>query len=757
MRPAMAEVQYDSAWQKGEVAAVRLISASGSFSMLGVASAAQEGADKKIQLAGLEFQLAEGWKTYWHTPGAAGFGAETNWQASENLQTAEIFWPLPKRFSLFGEDFLGYDSGKVILPLLIGGLDGSREVKLKGNIFYLACKQLCIPHQAQVALTLPALDNDTGTTGAADSPHQKSLLQALARVPTTQDHRVRLLTQAIEQDDSTGAKMVVSARLPVPLVAPHILAASQDALFGEAEEIISHENTDGSTSLSFVLPLRTAPGLDPRQLAGRAFSISFADRAAPVGTVAHRGWEINSSFALLQNFNVLPVLLLAFLGGLILNFMPCVLPVLTLKILHLLRLREEAEADTEDGEKFLQQVRQGFVVSSLGIYAAFMSLGIAVAVTVALARTAGWGVQFQSPTFLVVMALALTLFTAWVWGWWRLPLGFGSLGSSVGSSAGSSVGSSPRLGEEANRSKFLSDFSAGFLATLLATPCSAPFLGTAVGFALTLNTADTLLIFFAMATGFAAPWLIFAAVPQGARFLPRPGAWMERLERLLGFGLLLTALWLISLLDGAIAWMAVALLGMLLMLLRQENKRESRRESTGASKGENNREGKKTSQSQALSRGAIASLIVAVLLLPYGLGKGDDGTFAPTPERQDKVARLPAPWQVFSPRAIEVAVTSNKVSLVVFTADWCVTCKVNESLVLRSQAIEQILAGEETVALLGDWTEPDPEIAAWLAHHGRYGIPFTAVYGPGALDGILLPELLTKSSLLQALAQASGS
>ena len=146
MRPAMAEVQYDSAWQKGEVAAVRLISASGSFSMLGVASAAQEGADKKIQLAGLEFQLAEGWKTYWHTPGAAGFGAETNWQASENLQTAEIFWPLPKRFSLFGEDFLGYDSGKVILPLLIGGLDGSREVKLKGNIF-LSCVQ-AVMHSA---------------------------------------------------------------------------------------------------------------------------------------------------------------------------------------------------------------------------------------------------------------------------------------------------------------------------------------------------------------------------------------------------------------------------------------------------------------------------------------------------------------------------------------------------------------------------------------------------------------------------------
>ena len=233
--------------------------------------------------------------------------------------------------------------------------------------------------------------------------------------------------------------------------------------------------------------------------------------------------------------------------------------------------------EDEDGEKFLQQVRQGFVVSSLGIYAAFMSLGIAVAVTVALARTAGWGVQFQSPTFLVVMALALTLFTAWVWGWWRLPLGFGSLGSSAGSSAGSSVaGSSPRLGEEANRSKFLSDFSAGFLATLLATPCSAPFLGTAVGFALTLNTADTLLIFFAMATGFAA-----------FRGLSLPLCHRERdFCRVLGRGWSgwndSWALVSCSLHSGLSAcWMelwrgwAVALLGMLLMLLRQENKRRA--------------------------------------------------------------------------------------------------------------------------------------------------------------------------------------
>ena len=169
------------------------------------------------------------------------------------------------------------------------------------------------------------------------------------------------------------------------------------------------------------------------------------------------------AFALLQNFNVLPVLLLAFLGGLILNFMPCVLPVLTLKILHLFAFARKKPKQTQKvgiqktktGEKFLQQVRQGFVVSSLGIYAAFMSLGIAVAVTVALARTADWGVQFQSPTFLVVMALALTLFTLGLGGgWWRLRLAClrFNLRVRLWVSSGVVAGSSPRLGEEENRS-----------------------------------------------------------------------------------------------------------------------------------------------------------------------------------------------------------------------------------------------------------------------------------------------------------------
>ena len=752
-----AETQYQSAWQRGETSAVRLIAASDFFSGLGGTSDTADSArDKQTMLAGLEFQLDEGWKTYWHTPGSAGFGAETNWSASENLRTAEIRWPLPERFSLFGEDALGYGGDRVILPLLVSGLDANREIKLKGDVFYLVCKTLCIPHQAQVALTLPAPQSTTNNTaepsnGTSDSPHQERLLHALARVPIKQDHSVRLVSQTITQDQFVGAELNLSLDLPVALAEPQIVGASNEALFGKAEKIQFLEDPSGRTRLVFALPLHTAPGLNPRQLAGQAFSISLADTAAPVGTAAHRGWELASTFPLLENFNLTPILFLALLGGLILNFMPCVLPVLTLKILHLLRLREEAEQGDE--AQFLHQVRRGFVVSSLGIYTAFLGLGIAVASTVALARTAGWGVQFQSPTFLVVMALTLTLFTAWVWGWWRVSFSFGSFGALAGGTRKADLASGAGLASHPDnhqdngdkpQARFLSDFAAGLLATLLATPCSAPFLGTAVGFALTLNPADTLLIFFAMATGFAAPWLVFAAVPGWARFLPRPGAWMERLERLLGFGLLLTALWLVSLLGGAMAWLGALLLAGLLILLGRAHKNAGRRAS-GASQ-----------ESPLVSRLGVASLIVALLLLPYTFLQDENKSGSPTgtDTAPRQTLSLPAPWQTFTPRAVEVAVTGNRVALVTFTADWCVSCKVNESLVLRSNAVEQMLAEDQVVALVGDWTNPDGEISDWLAHHGRYGIPFTAIYGPGALEGLLLPELLTQGAVLEALEQA---
>ena len=420
----------------------------------------------------------------------------------------------------------------------------------------------------------------------------------------------------------------------------------------------------------------------------------------------------------------MPVLLLALLGGLVLNLMPCVLPVLTLKILHLLRLRETAEASADDAT-FLRAVRRGFVVSALGIYTAFLSLGLVVALGATLARSVGWGAQFQSPTFVVALALALTLFTAWVWGWWRVPISFGALG---GGKAG---------GNTEETGGFLSNFSAGLVATLLATPCSAPFLGTAVGFALTLNPADTLLIFFALATGFAAPWWLFAFAPQLARLLPRPGAWMERLEQLLGFGLLLTALWLVTLLGGLVALGVGGLLALLLFVLRFLSKTDDK--------------------ARALA-GVGVGLAVMVLLAPHlpQLFSLQNSQEASQKAAEPAPAKLPDSWQAFSPRAVELGTTGGKVSLVVFTADWCVTCKVNESLVLGATTVEAQLSTAGVVALLGDWTEPDTEISAWLARHGRYGIPFTAVYGPGVPEGILLPELLTKGAVLQALEEAKG-
>jgi suppressor for copper-sensitivity B len=387
------------------------------------------------------------------------------------------------------------------------------------------------------------------------------------------------------------------------------------------------------------------------------------------------------------------MLAIALLGGFILNFMPCVLPVLSLKLLGIAGV----------GGRARTEVRVGLLAAAAGVIASFLVLAAA---SIALRQAGiliGWGVQFQQPLFLIFMMALVTLFAANLWGLFEFPLP-----SAIAQWGGAGVGRG-----------VLGNFAAGAFATLLATPCSAPFVGTAVGFAFAENAAVILAIFLALGIGLAAPYLAIAALPGLVAWLPRPGRWTIVLRRLLGLALAATALWLASVLRAEHGTVA-ALAALILMACVPLAFHLLRRLQT--------------------ARGAVVAALVALaFLIPEAL---------PAPPPGPAPAGL---WQPFDPGAIARLVAEGRTVFVDVTADWCLTCKLNERLAIDTPAVRRRLAAAGVVAMRADWTRPNGAIQRYLAGFGRYGIPFNAVYGPAVPHGRALPELLTPDEVASAL------
>ncbi|MDA7981964.1 MAG: thioredoxin family protein [Alphaproteobacteria bacterium] len=790
-----------SPWTEGPSARARLV------------SAGQTNLQDTPLLLALELDLQPGWKTYWRSPGAAGFGAEIDWSESENFAAAEIMWPRPRRFSLFDEAALGYE-GRVLLPLSVTPRNPEQPLSLNGDLLYLVCRELCIPHEARLTLTLPPSSSSSSPpTETGASPFAAEIHAALADVPTPASHQVRLVSQTLTRAGDSSLRpsphdtfeprafLSLTLATPAPLAAPDLFAeAGDDVLFGRPLAVAG----DGE-NVTLTLPLTTPPGRSLASLAEQPLTLTLFDADPAAVPASARGWEIRAEFAGGEggaSAPLLTALLFAFLGGLVLNAMPCVLPVLSLKLLAVVRVRRE-----DDEAAARRELRRGFMLSSLGIFLSFAVLGSAALGARGLGFAVGWGVQFQQPFFLAFMATACVLFSAWLMDWWRpaIPLPqrrrtakvttggtakvttgmttsaaavesanesenatanvtmSGAAGMTAGGttnamtddaasmaagvttseaavkSANESVNESAN--ESAPRDSALSHIAAGVLATLLATPCSAPFLGVAVGLAFVLPTAAGALIFFGLALGFATPWLLVALWPSCARLLPKPGAWMIVLERVFALALLATALWLLFVLasvTSAPTALTLAVLFAFALLLLARIARRGGSMSGGLS---------------GANAAAVVTLTLAlflVALLPRDnsgdIGGAGDG-FAYRGGESDL-------WTPFAPRRVGRAVSEGKVVVLTFTADWCITCKVNQAGALSAAGVLEALGDEDTLALLGDWTRPDEEIAGWLSRHGRFGIPFTAVYGPSAPRGVLLPEVLTEGAVLAAIAEA---
>ena len=617
-----------SDWVENEAGKLRLIAAT---------TATGKAASQQM---GLHFQLLPGWKIYWRTPGDAGYPPKIDWQGSRNVGDVTVSWPAPKRFVLAGLQNYGY-AGEVVLPLEIRLPQPHKPVQIKAQIEYLACSQICVPMQANLTLSLKA--------GPAQPSEYADLISRFSnRVPGPADwHGLRVqAVEAVGDGDQSVLRLDVSA--DEPFDHPDVfIEPAEVANFGPPRIVFSADRSQASIEAPVV------PGTLGRALIDGPLTLTLVDgtRAMEVTATPSLG-TIRQNNPTSSTATIVAMLGIALAGGLILNLMPCVLPVLSIKVLGALG----------HGGAQLRHIRAAFIASAAGIIVSFLALAAAAIAVKTAGAAVGWGIQFQQPLFLAVMIAILMGFALNLWGAYeiRLPSALMSAGAN---------GSHHSLGGH---------FLSGAFATLLATPCSAPFLGTAIGFALARGPTEIVAIFTALGLGMALPYLLVALWPQAAQRLPRPGRWMIRVKQVMGLALAATAVWL-----GAIL---------------------------------------------ATQTGLVAATDTT-----------DKGAIA---------------WVTFDQAAIAEAVAQGKVVFVDVTADWCITCKVNKAAVIERGPVAARLRSGEIIAMRADWTRPSDAIAQYLASFGRYGIPFNAVYGPKAPQGLALPELLSSDGVIKALDQA---
>nr|MDP9127320.1 copper resistance protein [Pseudomonadota bacterium] len=511
-------------WQRDADAGARLIS--------GV-TATGDGSTVPL---GLEIEMGPEWHTYWRSPGAAGLPPEIDWQSSlndtSNLQSSVMLFPAPKRYTAYGLETVGYRD-HVVFPIDAVLHAPGRALSIDATLNLLVCSAICVPKSFALKLTVPA-------GAAAPSPEATLIKQFRDQLPGDAE-KSGLVIKGVA---NTGAGLSVTVESRDELTSPDIFIEDDKSISFAAPEVTLSEH--GHTAVFDVKLADTLPDAVP--LAGMPLVLTVVDgeHALENHVIAPEA-EVTTG-PKHDNAHPLPLalaILFAIIGGFIMNLMPCVLPVLSMKILSVV----------SHGGRDTGLVRQSFLMTATGIVFSYMALAAMVITLKRLGLAFGWGVQFQQPLFLLFLTLLLTFFAANMWGLFEIQL--------------------PRfLADSLDSSyhpKLAGDFATGAFATLLATPCSAPFLGTAVGFALASGPLQILTIFLALGMGMSLPYIAIATWPRVATTLPKPGLWMVRLRQLLGGALALTALWMLWVLAAQIPlgfalFVGLAMLGIVILL-----------------------------------------------------------------------------------------------------------------------------------------------------------------------------------------------
>ena len=623
-------------------------------------------------LVGFKFTLNPGWHTYWENPGDAGEGASIKWNLPNDVVASKILWPGPERIPVEPLMTFGYEDEVVLLTKISTSAASAIPLNLNAQVSWYTCKEICIPQEAEVSIPIKL--------GSKTPSVSKGLLEhTLGKVPVEFNgtYRVNKLDDSyvlqgeFEKMDQYDSMYFFPKEYGLTNYTENQQYEKNIDTF--SLQIMASEVTIEKESFKGVIAVN------------KNEDVNFIEIDYPLATKEAS-----------QEFNILTLIVFAFLGGLILNIMPCVFPILTIKILRFV------EQSRDSTYKTLQQG----LLFSLGVVISFLTIAALLIALKSGGESIGWGYQLQSP---VVVSLLFYLFVI---------LGFIFMSNIV---LGSSLARLSSI--SLNKSDSLESFLTGVLAVIVASPCTAPFMGSAIGFALLQPSFYSILIFLGLGIGFSLPYLILSAKPSLLSFLPKPGQWMETFKQFMAFPMWASALWLLWVLSSQVGDQEViqVLLGALLI-------------TTGLWLIEKNNS-EKNWVKWLMRLPFLLLFIFSLWLIPTSYSDLDES-------KQDQLT--------YTPQLLDDLREENSLVFLNFTADWCITCKVNEAVALKTTKVSKLLADKNITYMEADWTRKDPIISSTLEQYGRTGLPLYLLF-PSKGDPLILPEILTEDILLSYL------
>jgi thiol:disulfide interchange protein len=652
------------------------------------------------------------WHTYWKNPGDSGLPTEIAWTLPAGAKADPIVWPTPSFIDVGGIVNYGFHDDILLLVKITPPADASGTLALKADANWLVCDDVCIPEEGKFALDLPV--GPAATPASADtralfdrarrdipmeSPWPARYGMAKSGDPTLVIDARGLKAATISDvyffpsdwggvANMTKQNAVVTADgIRIPLKKGEAQAKGGPPQQVSGTLVLTEKTGDGSHRQAFDVTAKLDPAFVPSATQGIAASNE-------------------------ESLSFVEALLFALVGGLILNLMPCVFPVLAMKAASFARLAGHARAE----------MRRDGIAYTLGVLVSFGAMAAAILAIRASAGDVSWGFQFQSPIFSLLVAYLFFVVGLNLSGVFEIATGFGAGFTGVGQGL-------------ASRSGVTGAFFTGVLAVVVATPCTAPFMAAALGFALSQPAPQTVSVLLAMGLGLALPYLALSMTPALQRLMPRPGAWMDRLRQFLAFPMYASAVWMIWVLtqqtgaDGVLyALGGMILIAFAIWLLRI---------------------GGAASPATWIRRGVAAVSMLLALAVVIKIEDGPATAAAASGGPSSGVSF--EGWERFSRDRMNEAVAAKKPVFVDFSAAWCITCLVNERVALETAGAKRAFEQTGTVKLKGDWTNRDPEITALLKDLGRAGVPLYLYWAPGADKPLILPQVLTEASIVAQL------
>ncbi len=633
-------------------------------------------------------QMDDHWHTYWKNPGDSGIPTTLEWTLPEGVTASEIHWPYPKKIDLPPLTTYGFED-KILLLVKIHvpeNIDKSTPFLMKTHAKWLACENICIPGEAQFEISLPIKSE----TPLPNKNWVETFARARSLLPL---HHSDWKISATESAKHLNIQLN-SASSENSLRNIYFFPDSAEIIDHHANQIISR-NAQGYEIKIQKSDLSTKP---LSNLSG-----VIVNESGWRGEGSEKSLAVDSPVEFIaseeKTFSLLTALLFAFLGGLILNLMPCVLPVLSIKILNFIEHAGNSKAKLASQGLFF----------TLGVMVSFWILALMLIFFRSVGNQIGWGFQLQSPIFVGILASVFFLFALNLFGIFEIGLRLSSVGGNI------------------KRDGLAGSFSSGILATIVATPCTAPFMGSALGFALTQPPSVALLIFSSLGFGMATPYLLLSLFPGALRHIPKAGAWMISLKRILGLLMLASCVWLLwvltlqarsgSPIPGIVLGLAVIGFGAWRFGRTQNFKRN----------------------------------LLIILLGTAVIAGSTHITFIKSGDNNSLIKQEGIAWIPFSNKLLEESLGKGDAVFIDFTAAWCLSCQVNERVVLNSQKIVSLFKEKGIVALKADWTSRDDKITKALASYGRSSIPLYVYYSKGSRVYKLLPEIITQDIVLKEL------